>query len=112
VEALELAADLLELAEEVVDLRGHRVDLVFEIELLLRLAPLGTRLRRDELLPLRVDHHDVLHDALDQRQRAIRFGECEELPAHANTIPCTSSGCGMKPTTFLSPSSTTIVART
>src|SRR5258706_14307679 len=45
VEALELAADLLELAQIAVDLPGRRVDLGLQAELLPRRAPLRTSLR-------------------------------------------------------------------
>ncbi len=70
VESLELATDLLELAQIAVDLPSHRVDLGLQVALLLGLAPLGTSLRGDEavaideILPVRVDRQDVLDDAL------------------------------------------------
>src|SRR5581483_1652306 len=88
-EPLEHAADLLELEQIAVDLARHRVNAAPQRELLLRLAPLGPRPRRRELVamhqlaPLRVARHDVAHDTPHERQRAVRLGEREILARHA-----------------------------
>ena len=88
IEALELAADLLELTEEVVDLPCDGVDLRLESDLLLRFAPFRAGLcgyqliLSHKILPLGINAHDVGNDALHQRERAIGFREGEKLVRH------------------------------
>src|SRR5258708_19272787 len=115
---LEQAADFLELLDVAGDhLRGV-LDLRAQCQLLVRLAPLGPSLRRhqlvlvDEVPPDGLIGRQVGDDAFDERQSPVGFGEGEVLADHAMTIPATSSGCGIKPTTRLALSTTTIVART
>src|SRR5258708_15669433 len=113
---LEQAADFLELLDVAGDhLRGV-LNLRAQCQLLVRLAPLGPSLRRyqlilvDQVAPDGIVGREVGDDALDERQSAVGFGEGEVLADHAMTIPATSSGCGIKPTTRLALSTTTIVA--
>ena len=90
IKAFEFAADLLQLAEEAVDLGRDGIDLSFETDLVLRFPPLGAGLcgdqliLRDKILPLGIDAHDVLHDALHEGKRTVRFGESKELVCHSS----------------------------
>src|SRR5207245_1758542 len=80
-EPLEHAADLLQLQQVVLDLARDGFDFGAQVELLLRLAPVGPRLRGGELVlvdqvtPLGVESGNVGHHSLDERQRAVGFGE-------------------------------------
>ena len=92
VEPLEFAADPLQLAEKLVDPGGDGIHLRLERELLLRFPPLGPGLRGDELilrheiLPLRIDRHDVLHHSFHEGQGAIGLGEGEKLVGHEDNL--------------------------
>src|SRR4051812_27362941 len=85
VEALELAAHLVQLTEIAVDLPGYRIDVRLQVQLLFRLSPLGARLRGDqlvlrhEILPLGIHTHDVLHDSPHERKRAVGLSQRKEL---------------------------------
>src|SRR5205814_8502974 len=91
-ESLEDAADLLQLEQVVVDLVRDGVDLAAQLDLLGRLAPVGLRLRRDQLVarhevaPLRVQRHDVGDDALHERKLTIGISETEILAGHKTNI--------------------------
>src|SRR3989454_6899694 len=80
-EPLEHAADLLQLEQVVLDLARDGFDFGAQVELLLRLTPVGPRLRGGELVlvdqvtPLGVESGNVGHHSLDERQRAVGFGE-------------------------------------
>src|SRR5262245_31749635 len=76
-EALEHAPDAGQLLDEPVDALGGIIHPPAEIDLLVRLAPLGGAARGDQLvtehvlLPLPVLVQDVANDAADERQCAI-----------------------------------------
>src|SRR5437879_10381771 len=80
-EPLEHAADLLQLEQVVLDLARDGLDCAAQVELLLQLAPVGPCLRSGELVlvdqvtPLGVESGDVGNHSLDERQRAVGFGE-------------------------------------
>src|SRR5437879_12111391 len=88
-EPLEHAADLLQLEQVVLDLARDGLDCAAQVELLLRLSPVGPCLRGgelvlvDEVTPLRVESGDVCHHSLDEREGAVGFGEREILTGHA-----------------------------
>src|SRR2546430_17385817 len=87
-ESFEHAADLLELAEIVVDPARHLVDAAAQPHLLGRLAPFRPRLRGDQLVlvhqvaPFGMQRHQISDDALHERQSAICFGESEVFASH------------------------------
>src|SRR3989449_11283380 len=87
-EPLEHAADLLQLEQVVLDLTRDGLDCAPQLELLLRLPPVGPRLRGGELVlvdqvaPLGMESRDVGHHSLNERQRAVGFGEGEVLAGH------------------------------
>src|SRR5437879_11682048 len=80
-EPLEHAADLLQLEQVVLDLARDGLDCAAQVELLLRLSPVGPCLRSGELVlvdqvtPLGVESGNVGNHSLDERQRAVGFGE-------------------------------------
>src|SRR5256712_8236456 len=82
-EPLEHAADLLQLEQVVLDLARDGFDFGAQVELLLRLAPVGPRLRGgelvlvDEVAPLGMQGGDVGDDPLDEREGAVGFGKGE-----------------------------------
>src|SRR3989442_14544746 len=88
-EPLEHAADLLQLEQVILDLARDGLDCAPQLELLLRLAPVGPRLRGGELVlvdqvaPLGMQGGDVRNHSLNERQRAVGFGEREILTEHA-----------------------------
>src|SRR5437899_11086494 len=80
-EPLEHAADLLQLEQVVLDLARDGLDCAAQVELLLRLAPVGPRLRGGELVlvdqvtPLRVERRNVGHPSLHEREGLVGFSE-------------------------------------
>src|SRR5256885_14409460 len=91
-ESFEHAADLLELAEVVVDPARHLVDAAAQPHLLCRLAPFRPRLRGHQLVlvhqvaPFGMQRHQIGDDALHERQRAIGFGEGKIFAGHGIKI--------------------------
>src|SRR2546423_10538378 len=79
-ESFEHAADLLELAEVVVDPARHLVDAAAQPHLLGRLAPFRPRLLRHQFVlahqvaPFGMQRHQIGDDALHERKRAIGVG--------------------------------------
>src|SRR5207244_9624509 len=86
IEALEHAADLVELEQIIVDLPSNVLDASPERELLRRFAPFGTSaggddfVTCDQIAPLRVKGNQIGDDAPNEGQRAVGFGEGEILP--------------------------------
>src|SRR3989454_12416804 len=80
-EPLEHAADLLQLEQVVLDLARDGFDFGAQVELLLRLTPVGPRLRGGELVlvdqvtPLGVEGRDIRDDPLHEREGLVGFGE-------------------------------------
>src|SRR6267378_1632680 len=80
-EPLEHAADLLQLEQVVLDLARDGFDGAAQVKLLLRLTPVGPRLRGgefvlvDQVTPLRVERGNVGHYPLHEREGAVGFGE-------------------------------------
>src|ERR1043166_8098246 len=89
-EALEYTADLLQLAQEIVDPPRHLVDAGAQPQLLGRLAPFGPRLRRHQLVlvhqiaPFGMQRHQIGDDALHERQSTIGFAESKVFAGHRN----------------------------
>src|SRR5256712_11881472 len=94
-EPLEHAADLLQLEQVVLDLARDGLDCAAQVELLLRLAPVGPRLRGGELVlvdqvtPLGMEGGDVRDDPPHERERFVGFGEGEMLPWHDGSYAAT-----------------------
>src|SRR2546427_2497339 len=88
-EPLEYAADLLQLEQVVLDLARDGLDCAAQVELLLRLAPVGPRLRGgelvliDEVAPFGMESGNVGNHSLNEREGAVGFGEREILTGHA-----------------------------
>src|SRR5262249_51117855 len=82
---LEDAADAIELLVAVGNLARNGLDLVLQIELLGRLAPLGIGaggqelVTVDEIAPLWVERGDIRDDAADERQCPLCLGDGEVL---------------------------------
>src|SRR3989442_13750522 len=91
-EALEHAADLDELEHVLADLPRHLLDLGPQAHLLRRLAPLGIRLRgdelvaRDEIAPFGVQGRDVGDDLPDQGESLVGLVEGEILLGHGKNL--------------------------
>src|SRR5712692_5392363 len=108
-ESLEHAADLLQLEQVVLDLARDGLDGAPQLELLLRLAPVGPRLRGGELVlvnqvtPLRVERGDVGNHSLNEREGLVGFGQGEMLPGHEENLKCRvqNSECGVSRVGFV-----------
>src|SRR2546428_2128948 len=91
-EPLEHTSDLLQLEQVVLDLTRDGLDCAPQLELLLRLPPVGPRLRGGELVlvdqvtPLGVEGRDIRDDPLHEREGAVGFGEGEMLAAHGTNV--------------------------
>ena len=94
-EPLKQAADLLQLEQVVLDLARDGLDGAAQVELLLRLAPVGPRLSGGELVlvdqvtPLGVKRGNVGNHSLNERQRLVGFGEGEILARHDGSYAAT-----------------------
>src|SRR3989442_8911935 len=88
-EPLEHTPDLLQLEQVVLDLARDGLDCAPQLELLLRLAPVGARLRGgelvlvDEVAPLGMEGRDIRDDPLHEREGLVGFAEGEVLTRHA-----------------------------
>src|SRR5207247_10263977 len=91
-EALEDAADLLELDQVAIDLPRHCLDLHAQVHLLGGLTPLGIRLGSDELVtideiaPDRMEGGNVRHDFPHQGQGAVGVVEGEVFLGHRSNL--------------------------
>src|SRR3989442_15262848 len=91
-EPLEHAADLLQLEQVVLDLARDGLDCAAQVELLLRLAPVGPRLSGgelvlvDEVAPFGMEGRDVGDDPLHEREGLVGFGERELLARHRTNV--------------------------
>src|SRR5437879_8881655 len=94
-EPLEHAADLLQLQQVVLDLARDGFDFGAQVELLLRLDPVGPRLRGGELVlvdkvaPLGMEGRDVGHDPLHDGKRTVSVGEGKILTGHEDNLKAT-----------------------
>src|SRR3989454_10261924 len=91
-EPLEHTSDLLQLEQVVLDLARDGLDCAPQLELLLRLPPVGPRLRGGELVlvdqvtPLGVEGRDIRDDPLHEGKRTVSFGEGKILAGHEDNL--------------------------